>query len=426
MAADQHPDVLLVRKHLVEHLGQPDEVFEISGSPIPNSPVQSLNLAYFAPGGPHSPVVFATCGASLYRMADGRRVEGLIILRREPNGVGFEGVNKLLGSFALFAESTGQAVRIGDVVRAPTELKQFCQMDAVLFLPPVPFVPQFHQLPVTRNEQVDLIWLLPVYEEEAEYALKNGPQALMLLFAAQGLDLTDPERSEANTLVRPEDAADMARRVAEDNAKKGPDAVKPTILPAGKTKTSRRDMGRGSFDVEEGESVVISRRSKPTKAARSDTPGADPPPAATQVEVQATPTQAQATATQVQVPAPPKQDQKRRPWVVQPEAKNEVRFDLTATQVKVQRKVEPEKAEKPAPEPPESAKKRRFEELKAAAKAAEVRATARRAGQIQAEPEGRPAANAPQRSDSSARAAARRRGAPTTAIQGQLKGKRGE
>lgn len=418
MAADQHPDVLLVRKHLVEHLGQPDEVFEISGSPIPNSPVQSLNLAYFAPGGSHAPVVFATCGASLYRMNDGRRVEGLIILRREPNGVGFEGVNKLLGSFALFAESTGQAVRIGDVVRAPNELKQFCQMDAVLFLPPVPFVPQFHQLPVTRNEQVDLVWLLPVYEDEAEYALKHGPQALMLLFAAQGLDLTDPERGEANTLVTPEDAAEMAKRVAEDNAKKG-NVAKPTILPAGKTKTSRRDMGRGSFDVEEGESVVISRRSKPPKAPRTDTTVTDPAPTATQVEVQA-------TATQVQVPAPPKQDPRRRPWVVQPEEKNEVRFDLTATQVKVQRKVDPEKAEKAAPEPADSAKKRRFEELKAAAKAAEVRAAARRAGKAEAEAQAPAPPPVPQRGDSSARAAARRRGAPSAAIEGQLKGKRGE
>ena len=46
---DSNPTVLKVRKHLVEYLGPPDEVFELSGSPIPGSPMPALNLAYFAP-----------------------------------------------------------------------------------------------------------------------------------------------------------------------------------------------------------------------------------------------------------------------------------------------------------------------------------------------------------------------------------------
>lgn len=432
MAVDQHPDVLLVRKHLVEHLGQPDEVFEISGSPIPNSPVQVLNLAYFAPAGPHAPVVFATCGASQYRMPDGRRVEGLIILKREPPAQGFEGVNRLLGSFALFAEGTGQAVRLGDVVRAPEELRSFCTMDAVLFLPPVPFVPAFHSLQVTRNERVELVWLLPVYAAEAEYALKHGPQALMVVFAAQGLDLTDPERAEANTFITPEDAAEMAKRAAEQAAARGDAQPKPTLLPAGKTKTNRRDMGKGSFDVAEGDTVVVARRAK----ARSTGDEAPEPTMTTKVQVPSPPTQTEVTTLTPSTPgasnAPaeprgPRPESKRRPWVEVPEQKNEVRFDLTATAVKVQRKGEaPTKPEKAGAGTKDEQRRQRFQELKAAAKEAEARADARRAGQAaQAAAPTPPPEAPPVRGDSSARAAARRRGAPTAAIEGQLKGRRG-
>jgi hypothetical protein len=403
---DANQDILLIRKHLVEHLGPPDEVFEVSGSPIPGSPVQALNLAYFAPAGPHSPVVFATCGASQFTMKDGRRVEGILILRKEPDADAFDAVHRMLASFALFAEANNQVIRQGDVVRAPEELSKFCDMDAILFMPPIPFVPSFHKVHVTDGE-VEVLWLVPVFEQEAEYALANGPQSLMMLFAAQGLDLTEPRRGEANTLMEPKDAAEMAKRMGEESARKAEsEGPRPILTQPTKPKTSRRDVGKGSYDVEEhaGE-VKISRRSKGKKPAPPPTGRPQhPPPQRDRQPSSALPPQ-----------------QRRKPITPAiPKVKEETRFDLgkrpeppPPPKIPVRR----EKKEEPK-EDPEQAKQRRIAELKQKAKEAAERAKARKEGRTGEGPMGPIEGSQP--SISSAQRAAQRRGAPKRAITDQL------
>lgn len=405
---DTNQDILLIRKHLVEHLGPPDEVFEVSGSPIPGSPMQALNLAYFAPAGPHSPVVFATCGASQYTMSDGRRVEGILIMRREPDSDQFEAVHRMLASFALFPESNNQVIRHGDVVHATDELRKFCDMDAILFMPPIPFVPTFHQVQVTQEKQVEILWLLPVFTAEAEYALAHGPQSLMMLFAAQGLDLTEPRRDEANTLVEPKDAAEMAKRLGEESAKRAEtEGPRPMQQPA-KPKTSRRTIGKGSYDVEEDTAagaVKISRRNKPKK---SEKPAPVSPPRAT----------SEGPPSSERRPA--RDPQKRKSITASiPKKKEEVRFELGSkkperTEPKLP--VRPPRKEEPQ-EDPEEAKRKRIAELKQKAKEAAARAKARQEGRSLDEPTGPIEAAADL---SSAQAAAHRRGAPKRAIADQL------
>jgi hypothetical protein len=434
-ALDSNPTILLVRKHLVEFLGPPDEVFELTGSPLPGSPVAALNLAYFAPQGPNNPVVFATCGASLFRMQDGRRVEGMVLLRREPAAPAFEAVHKMLAQFALFSESNGTPVRLGDVVRAQDMLRGFCDMDAILFMPPVPFVPGFHRAPISGDEVVDMVWLLPVYEAEAEYTLKHGPQALMMLFAAQGLDLTEPTREEANTFMEPRDAEEMARRAMADAQERAKTAA--PVPTAGKPKTSRRDANKGSFQVEEGGSTLrITRRggARPT-----------PPPApAPTPEVVAAPPAPPAPSAPAGPAGPPARGPgpgprpspggpPRRPAVMRsPSKKEEVRFDLSGGG-QVQRRPEPAAAPKAPPRPPKprplteeeqaEAKRRRVEELKAKAKEAAARAAQRQttgapeeAPPPPAPPESSPMVAPPPRGSAGLRAASRRRGAAQQTI----------
>lgn len=371
MDLDQNPDILLVRKHLVEHLGPPQEVFEVRGSPIKSSPIQALHLSYFAPGGPEAPVVFATCGACLFKMKDGRRVEAMMLLRREPSRDAFSSIHRLLSSFAIFSEANNEAVRIGDVVRAPEDLHRFCQMDAILFLPPVPFVESFHRIALTREQQVELIWLLPVFEKEAAYALKYGPQALMMLFAAQGLDLTQTDRDEANTLIQPDDARQMAqKRSEEERARLEASGGKPSMAAVSKA-PPRRNLGAGSFEVaDQGDAVAITRRgAKPkTKVVQAvSAPPPDPPPHQPQPQVQ-----------------PPGAAAQRRPVVARPQTKPEPvkKFDLNAKNdaqktpaAKPGAKVAP--APVPIQESPEEAKKRKIEELKAKAADAAKRAAER-------------------------------------------------
>jgi hypothetical protein len=371
MDLDQNPDILLVRKHLVEHLGPPAEVFEVRGSPIKTSPIQALHLSYFAPGGPEAPVVFSTCGACLYKMNDGRRVEAMMLLRREPNRDAFSAIHRLLSSFAIFSEANNEAVRIGDVVRAPDDLHKFCGMDAILFLPPVPFVETFHKIPITKGDHVELIWLLPVYEAEASYALKYGPQALMMLFAAQGLDLTQSDRDEANTLIQPEDARALAQKRSDEERAKMDAQGGPKAMPMSKA-PPRRTLGAGSFEVaDQGDAVAITRRGdKKPKAVRPVEQAPPPPPE----------------------PMPPQRTQpppQKKP-VLRSVGKPEpvVRFDVNAP--KLSQSTGPATASKtpaakpapppPKPETPEEAKKRRIDELKAKAADAAKRAAERQGG----------------------------------------------
>ncbi len=380
----------------MEHLGAPVEVLELTGSPVPRSPVQALNVAYFAPAGPQSPVVFATCGAALLELK-GARAEVIMLLRREPNARGFEAVQKLLSGFVVFAETRGEPIQVGDIVRAPDDLKHLGTMESLLFLPPIPFVPNFHRAPITQNRSVDLFWMLPVYAAEAAYALQHGPQALMMLFAAQSLDLTDLERDEANTLMRPEDAAAMAQKVAEEAAQK---ASRPVPQAAVKPKTSRRDLGRGSFGIEEtGTAVRITRR------------GAKPGD-----ETQATAVTAVAPAAPPEplVAPPPPPEARPRPVsrIRPPEPlKQEVRFDLTQGAVQTTKPAPKPKVVEPPPPPPETpqeAKKKRIEALKAAAKNAAAEAAARKAAASTPEL----VIPTPEKDTTSQDAAARRRGAP--------------
>ena len=228
MDLDNNPLVLLVRKHLVEHLGPPTAVFEFSGSPVPNSPITGLNVALFTPGGPQGPAVYATSGASLFRMKDGRRVEALVVLNRPAPEDRNPAIHRLLGSFSFFAESNNEVVLPGDVVRAADELAPICRMDAVLFVPPITFQPSFHRVGVNEQEAIDLIWLLPIYAPEAEYSLQQGPEALMMLFTAQQLDLTDPDRPPADTQMSPEQAAEIAQRLANDASARAPRRQQPS------------------------------------------------------------------------------------------------------------------------------------------------------------------------------------------------------
>lgn len=371
MDLDQNPDILLVRKHLVEHLGPPQEVFEVRGSPIKTSPIQALHLSYFAPGGPEAPVVFATCGACLFKMNDGRRVEAMMLLRREPSRDAFSAIHRLLSSFAIFAEANNESVRIGDVVRAPEDLHKFCQMDAILFLPPVPFIETFHRIAITNEELVELVWLLPVYEAEAAYALKYGPQALMMLFAAQGLDLTQADREEANTLIQPEDARAMAqKRSEEERARLEAAGGRTPVAPASKA-PPKRNLGAGSFEVaEQGDAVTITRRgAKPKNPTRVVQAVSDEEPASPPV---ASPP-----------PQPSNAGQQRKPVVRLPvKAEPVVKFDLQRPEgsqrspiTKPGAKTPP--AAIPIKESPEEAKKRKIEELKAKAADAAKRAAER-------------------------------------------------
>jgi hypothetical protein len=221
------PEILAARHHFVSHLGAPRDVIQITGNPRPESALASLDVAIFAPGGPKQPAIYATVGVSAMAMPDGRHLEGIVVARPPLSAAQEEGIVRLLGSFALFLESHDKPLGPGDVIRSKDEVGAFSDMDAVLFLPPVPFVESFHAYERPDGETVEVAWVLPVYDAEADYALAHGANALMMLFAAQQVDLTELDRDEANTLVAPEDAKELARLAEEEARNRGP--AKPKL-----------------------------------------------------------------------------------------------------------------------------------------------------------------------------------------------------
>lgn len=383
----------LIQQHLVKYLGPPTNVVNVSGSPIPDSPISSLNIAYFAPQGDQAPVAFATSGIYQFQMQDGRRLEALMLLRGAPDPTGIEAIQRLMAQFALFIQSSAP-VQPGDVVGAEEELAHFSDMDTVLFLPPIPFVPEFHRAQIAENDWVDLIWLVPVFTHEAEYGVQHGSQALMMLFAAQNLDLTDPRRNKANTAMSPEQA-EQALKTAQQDLQN---------LPPPKTdRASDKNPKQTSLQVDEkAKEVVVNRRGAEKKAHPSSfSMTALPGPRSSK---------------------PPAANRSGRVGgrVEAPKIKQSVRFDLKASGGKVQQKrpsAELPSVRKPEPEPkltPEQkaeARKKRVEELKAIAKEVAERAKARQAqSQAPAEPVTRQRPSAHE--STPVRAANRRRGAP--------------
>lgn len=183
-----------VQNHLYAHLGPAGEIETLEGSPLEDSPVQRLDLAFFLPE-QHIPVaVFATMGAAAYEMGDGGRMEALMLCRPTPQREAFEPIHGLLSAFATHAEATQTVLDMGDVIPARELLAPISAMQAVLLLPPVPATPALAHLVLPGGTTIDLTWLMPVYDEEADFALREGPEQLMALFALEKLDPCDLAR----------------------------------------------------------------------------------------------------------------------------------------------------------------------------------------------------------------------------------------
>ncbi len=227
-----------VRQHLYARLGPAGEAEVLEGNPLPGSPVQRLELPFFYPEGPIEVAVFATIGASAFVMPDGGRLEGLFLCREPPERDAFPHVHALLAAFATQAEATGATLDLGDVIPAQALLAPLAPMDALLLLPPVPLGAELAHLELPGGGRVDFAWLMPVFDDEAALAIREGAQRLMALFALERVDPCDLRRRRLDVSRAVPDLAELQRAVSQD---------KPTREP--------------SFTAEtEGRVIVIRRR----------------------------------------------------------------------------------------------------------------------------------------------------------------------
>ena len=227
---------------------------------------------------------------------------------------------------------------------------------------PPPFVDSFHSMPLGEDESVNFYWVLPVYDEEANYALEHGPGGLMALFSAQGLDLTRMDRDEANTLMAPEDADHVARiRDAEEFGANTPPPARKEITQSTFKELKVSADAFAAFQADDG---LVMRRPAENKSTGGSH---NVLPRRPQIEHQDEPERPG--------PAPHRRKKKKK-------KKKIVRFALPEDR---RRDPIPDADREPEPETvvearlsPEEARKQRIEDLKAAAKARQAAARGER------------------------------------------------
>ncbi|MEW5850340.1 MAG: suppressor of fused domain protein [Myxococcota bacterium] len=239
---DVPADILAVRSHLMNHFGNPAGVVEFKKPGLATSAVQRMEVARFSMGN-GATSVFATVGASQAKMTDGRRMEAYLLTRGEPDKDKTAAINSVMAALALYPERNKVALGAGAVIQSPDDIKTFSAMDAVLLLPPLQFVPGFHEFKRQDGAKVEIFWMLPIYASEAEIALKKGPMQLYKLFADQQVDVSDLSRPavDPNAPPKPPPAPPKAETPAAKGApakpgapaaKPGAPAAKPGAVPA--------------------------------------------------------------------------------------------------------------------------------------------------------------------------------------------------
>jgi hypothetical protein len=186
--------VLAARNHWRNHLGQPSRVMELKGNPTPGSAIQRLEIAVYAPGGGGSTTLFATCGMSQHAMQDGRRMEVVLMARPEPDKDRAAAIHTALGVLAVYAEHNKVSLGPGSVIFSPEEIKRFSKMDALVLLPPLPFVEPLATYQWVNQQRVDVLWVVPLHDAEAKLCLDKGAGNLLKLFDQAKADLANLER----------------------------------------------------------------------------------------------------------------------------------------------------------------------------------------------------------------------------------------
>lgn len=267
-------DVTAVRSHLVQGLGPPADVLELSGSPDKN--LHKLEVALWTPAGPTGPAVLISCGASRVALPDGRRFEASLIMRPVPEKEGLGALAKLLGRFGLFLAQATRPVPMGTVIRAPDELAPLTRMTALLVTPAINFPPQFRVLKKGDKTVAELAWLVPLHESEAQLVEQHGGEALMIQFSAYATDLAAWSREPIPRLVTVEEAKAMI-------AARAPAPPPPTPVPSATGGTTAPDPAKKAERVSalkaEALARVASAATRGPLAAAAARPGADKPAA---------------------------------------------------------------------------------------------------------------------------------------------------
>jgi hypothetical protein len=169
-----------VAKHYQSLWGKPSRVLNFRGSGA-RVQVHTWGLA----GTDWGVALYATIGASEGKAAGHHRVEFILGLRPEEDGV-LEAMASL-GSFPILAGEIdkGETVTLGEPLWPGSAFRAFLMVPEVEdFIPPL----------VTRKKHVQFLRVVPIHDSEIDLKNEHGPGWLMEQLHDQGLRMADPKR----------------------------------------------------------------------------------------------------------------------------------------------------------------------------------------------------------------------------------------
>jgi hypothetical protein len=142
-----------------------------------------------APDEPGKPWVYATCGAA-QAAADGEAGAEYVLLTPAADAA----VVEMLAALATVNADAPQGLGVGSIIALGRSWIASSWARHLLVLPPYPFGPGFELLEGDERRTV-VLWLVPIFAAEAQYAREHGYEALEQLVERSEANVADPARA---------------------------------------------------------------------------------------------------------------------------------------------------------------------------------------------------------------------------------------
>jgi len=142
-----------------------------------------------APDEPGKPWVYATCGAG-QAAADGEAGAEYVLLTPAADAA----IVEMLAALATVNADAPQGLGVGSIIALGRSWIASSWARHLLVLPPYPFGPGFELVEGSERRTV-VLWLVPIFAAEAQYAREHGYEALEQLIERGEANVADPARA---------------------------------------------------------------------------------------------------------------------------------------------------------------------------------------------------------------------------------------
>jgi hypothetical protein len=142
-----------------------------------------------APGEAGEPWIYATCGAA-QSAAAGEDGAEYVLLTPAADAV----IVEMLAALAMVNAGAPQGLGVGSIIALGKSWIASSWARHLFVLPPYPFGPGFELVEADGRRTV-VLWLVPIFTVEAQYAREHGYEALEQLIERSEANVADPARA---------------------------------------------------------------------------------------------------------------------------------------------------------------------------------------------------------------------------------------